>query len=279
MKPPIQYFGAKGLIAEQIVRLMPAHEGYVEPFAGSLAVLLAKAPSRVEIMNDLDHHLMTFWRVLRDRPDELCQLAELTPHSRMELDRAQALDATDDLELARQVWVMLTQGRSRTLKRAGWRFFADTDTRSSGFATYMNAYRERLLPAASRIRDVSLECRPAIEMIRQYGAFSQNLLYVDPPYLHGTRQGGRYPHEMSRDEHRELADALHACNSAVMLSGYASDLYGELYAGWHQVAISTHSGNAVDPSRREVVWSNRELEPALFDLATIDDERDSRMIA
>lgn len=45
----------------------------------------------------------------------------------------------------------------------------------------------------------------------------------------GTRRGGRYPHEMSRDEHRELADALNTCNSAVMLSGYASDLYGEKY--------------------------------------------------
>lgn len=196
MKPPIQYFGAKGTIAEQIVRMMPPHEGYIEPFAGSLAVMLAKAPSKIEVANDLDKRVMTFWRVLRDRGDELIALAEMTPHSRAELDRAAALDADDEMELARQVWVVLTQGRSRTLQRTGWRFFADPRGTSSSFRQYMDAYRDRLEPAMERLRGVSLECRPALDVIGQYGAFSQNLLYVDPPYLSTTRRAGRYAFEM-----------------------------------------------------------------------------------
>jgi DNA adenine methylase len=48
VKPPFTYFGGKTSIAPQIVRMLPAHEHYVEPFAGSLAVLLAKPQSLME---------------------------------------------------------------------------------------------------------------------------------------------------------------------------------------------------------------------------------------
>ena len=259
LKSPIQYFGAKQQIADKIVALMPAHQGYIEPYAGSLSVLLAKPQSKIEVANDLDHRLMTFWRVLRDRPDELLHAAELTPHSRAELDRAAALDEdVDELEAARQVWVLLTQGRSRTMKRTVWRFYADPQGTSASFgATYMNAYRSRIGPAFDRLRAVSLECRPALDVIEQYGAFPDNLLYVDPPYVHTTRQGARYSHEMTDEDHRDLADALHRARGPVLLSGYASDLYECLYPEWHQIRISARSDNAVKRDVVEVVWSNR----------------------
>lgn len=259
IKSPIQYFGAKQQIAEKLVALMPDHLGYIEPFAGSLSVLLAKAPSKIEVVNDLDGRLMTFWRVLRDRPMEMLRVAEMTPHSRAELERAAALDADDDLEMARQVWILLTQGRSRTMKRTGWRFYADPRGTSASFSTYMEAYRNRLLPACDRIRHVSLECRPALDVIEQYGAFADNLLYVDPPYVHSSRRGARYSHEMTDADHRDLAAALHDVRGPVVLSGYASDLYNDLFGDWHQVHLSARSDNAVKRDVVEVVWSNRPL--------------------
>jgi DNA adenine methylase len=257
MKPPIQYFGAKVNIAEQIVALMPAHRGYSEPFAGSLSILLAKAPAKIEVANDLDEKLINFWRVLRDRGHELMRVADLTPHAREELERAAALDGDTELELARQVWVLLTQGRSRTMKRTGWRFYADPNGTNASFQTYMDAYRSRILPAMDRLRSVSLECRPAMDVIAQYGAFADNLLYVDPPYLGTTRRAGRYTHEMgSSVDHALLASALHDCASRVMLSGYESELYDDLYSDWHQVRITAQSGNSVDSARVEVLWMN-----------------------
>lgn len=264
MKSPIQYFGAKGNIAELIVDRFPPHEAYVEPYAGSLAVLLAKPVSRVEVVNDLDDRLMTFWRVLRDRPEDLDRAAALTPHSRTELAAATALEAVDELELARQVWVTLTQGRSRTLMKTGWRFFADPAGAGASFAKYMDAYRERLAPAAERLRNVSLECRPALEIIRQYGAAEGNLLYVDPPYDTSTRRGGRYAFEMSHADHLELSEALRECRATVVLSGYDSDLYREVYADWDRVQIATRTNNSTSPDRTEVLWSNRALDEALF---------------
>lgn len=266
MKPPIQYFGAKGALAERIVALMPPHAGYVEPYAGSLAVLLAKAPAPAETVNDIDKRLMTFWRVLRDRPEDLIRAAALTPHSRAELESVQTLDATDDLELARQVWVLLTQGRSRTLQRTGWRFFAKPDRGGSSFGQYMAAYRDRLPAAAERLAEVTLECRPALQVIEQYGAHAGNLLYVDPPYSTETRGGGRYSHEMSRQDHVDLAHELKRVSAAVMLSGYPSPMYEDLYRDWYQVFIPTSSSNATDRARLEVVWSNRELESTLFEV-------------
>jgi DNA adenine methylase len=260
VKSPIQYFGSKANIADRLIEMMPAHRGYIEPFAGSLSVLLAKPAAKIEVVNDLDENLMTFWRVLRDRPDDLIRVAELTPHSRAELEAAAALDADDELERARQVWVMLTQGRSRTMKRTGWRFFADPNGTSSSFMTYMDAYRSRLGDAFERIREVSLECRPALDVIAQYGAFPENLLYVDPPYLYSTRStraGNRYTHELgSADEHTALAAALHECKASVMISGYPAPEYLELYGDWNYVGIAARSDNALNRDRVEGVWMN-----------------------
>jgi len=41
VQPPMSYFGGKTRLARRIATLLPAHEHYVECFAGSLAVLLA----------------------------------------------------------------------------------------------------------------------------------------------------------------------------------------------------------------------------------------------
>ena len=265
LKTPLRYFGGKTNLAERIVALMPDHDGYIEPFAGSLAVLLAKPAKKIEVVNDIDRRVMTFWRVLRDRPLDLARVAQLTPHSRAELELAMQFEAdVDELETARRVWVLLTQGRTGTLRRTGWRFFADVNGTSSSFATYMDAYRDRLLPAAERIRAVTLEQRDAVEVIEQYGQFERNLLYVDPPYMSSTRQAGRYAHEMaSAEQHTRMLDSLVDVRAAVMLSGYATDLYDRRLAGWERVELAATSGNAKSSDRIDVVWMNRPIANAL----------------
>ena len=65
------YSGGKQRIAQAIADLLPPHESYIEPFAGALSVLLAKEPAPLEVVNDLNGDLVTFWRILRDQPDDL----------------------------------------------------------------------------------------------------------------------------------------------------------------------------------------------------------------
>ncbi|WP_431892694.1 DNA adenine methylase [Micromonospora haikouensis] len=272
MKPPIPYFGGKITTGPAIAALFPQHNHYVEPYCGSLAVLLAKTPSGHETVNDLDGALMTFWRVLRDQPADLARVCALTPHSRAEHTACHDL-AGDDLEVARRVFVQLSQGRAGARKRTGWRHFVKTAGNAvTSMPDYLEVYVGRILDAAERLAGVSLESMPALDLIAKYGADEDVLLYVDPPYLGTTRcrSWDGYHHEMRGEaEHRDLAAALHACKAAVVLSGYASDLYDrELYAGWdrHTIAAGTGQGG-VWANRTEVLWSNRPLghQPSLLD--------------
>lgn len=257
--PPMAYCGGKTRLARRIAGTFVPHDHYVEPYAGSLAVLLAKEPSKIETANDLDGDIMTFWRVLRDQPTELARLCALTPHSRAEHQAAYEVIGTSDLERARRVWVLLTQGRGGRLTRTGWRQVNNPSDIGKSMAGYLRAYVNRMEAAAQRLRNVSLECRPALELISAYGKHEGVLLYVDPPYLGETRNSSGYRHEMLRPaEHEDLASALNECKSAVVLSGYRSPLYDDLFAGWHCLplaAATTQGGKS--SARTEVLWSNR----------------------
>lgn len=270
--PPFAYYGGKTTLADRIVASFPEHRHYVEPFAGSLAILLAKAPALFETVNDLDGELMTFWRVLRDQPEELQRVCALTPHSRLEHLGAYARDeGITDLERARRVWVCLTQGRGNTLRKTGWRHFQDPGRRGpTSMPDYLAAYVDRMRTAAGRIADVSLECRPALDVVSDYGRHAEVLIYADPPYLGTTRSSRQYLVEMSHvSEHRDLAEALRKCKASVVLSGYHSLLYEELYDGWSITEISTYTGQGnhteTNDRRTEVLWSNRPLASNLFD--------------
>lgn len=262
MKPPFAYFGGKTNVADRIVALLPNHEHYVEPFAGSLAVLLAKPAARMETVNDIDDRLMTFWRVLRERPDELIRACTLTPHSRAEHQQAHILNGCDEVEVARRVWVWLSQSRTGTLKKTGWRHYVNADAGTISMPGYLAGYVDRMAAVAERLHGVSLESRPALDVIKTYGAHPTALLYLDPPYLAETRNGRNHCHEMAdTDAHRELAAAVADCAAAVVVSGYDSPLYDLMYGGWERYEINamTTQGGARG-CRTEVLWSNRPLE-------------------
>lgn len=268
LKTPMTYFGGKTRLADRIVALLPDHEHYVEPFGGSLAVLLAKQRSKLETVNDIDGDLMLFWRLLRERAADLERVCALTPHSRAEQRAAYDLSPyLDDLERARRVWVQLTQGRMGVRSKTGWRCYVDPAGTKTSMPGYLDGYVDRMAAAAERLHHVSLECRPALELIRLYGTQPSVLIYADPPYLASTRSGGRYEHELSTEEdHRELADVLLVSRAAVVLSGYQSQLYDQLYAGWDRVDILTFTGQGgTNGARTEVLWSNRPIAvPHLF---------------
>jgi DNA adenine methylase len=265
---PIQYYGGKARLAEQIATMLPAHTCYVEACAGSLAVLLAKAPARMEIANDLDGLLMGFWKVLRDNPVDLERVCAATPHARAEHQLALDLHDPDigDLERARRVWVVLTQGRSGALRATGWRH---ARTPADGFCgpARVRSYVDRLAPVADRLRNVSLESRPATEIVRAYGTgprARRTLIYIDPPYPGNTRTRNYRVEAMSEQVHIEIAAAARAADATVVVSGYACELYDErLYPNWYRYELPTFTTQGNGPTERtEVLWSNRPLHPA-----------------
>ena len=264
-RPPIPYFGGKitlGPAIAQVIEGIP-HGHYVEPYAGSAAVLLARSvPAKHETLNDLDGRLMTFWRVLRDHPEELIRACALTPHSRAEYEacRDAGEEECGDVESARRTWVTLTQARAGSQAKTGWRHYIDPSGPTS-MPGYLAGYVDRMAAVTERLRSVSLECRPALDLIERYGRSPDVLLYVDPPYLGTTRASRGYRLEMpGQAEHLELSSVLHDCEAAVVLSGYPDQLYDSLYEGWERVEMSASTGQGGTwANRTEVLWVNRPL--------------------
>lgn len=230
LRPPVKWHGGKHYLAQCIVSRFPPHHTYVEPFGGAASVLLNKEPSPVEIYNDLDERITRLFRVLRDHGDEFRRRLTLTPYSEIEFETAEE-QATDEIEQVRRDfvrWRLSLGGRgdsfSYTLHRVR-RLMADV------VSGYLSAIDEQLPLIVDRLRTVEITSRPAIEVIRKWDS-ETTLIYCDPPCLPSTLQENSrdvYGREMGENDHRELADVLSSCSAHVVLSGYPSELYQELY--------------------------------------------------
>ena len=81
IKAPFPYFGGKSLVAEMVWQRLGDVPNYVEPFAGSLAVLLGRPhwpfeKNRIETVNDADCFLANFWRALQADPDAVAEYCD-----------------------------------------------------------------------------------------------------------------------------------------------------------------------------------------------------------
>ncbi len=272
--PVLSYSGAKWRLAPWILAHLPLHSTYVEPFFGSGAVYFQKQPVRNEYLNDLSGEVVNFFQVLRDQPERLISVLELTPWSRAEY--LAAFELTDEpVERARRLAVRQWQavgGRDNGRYPSGWRHNGPRGGGGTGSNNVCGLWQkipERLAAAAVRLRGSQIECRPALDVIRKINA-PDALLYVDPPYLGSTRDWATYYREemLGEPEHLELLNALDEHSGMVVLSGYASVLYDDRLAHWTRVTkeAQTEAGQ----TRTEVLWLN----PA----ATVQLERQQRRI-
>jgi DNA adenine methylase len=248
-----RYAGAKWMLAPAIIEQFPAHYRYVEPFFGSGAVFFTKEPSPYEIVNDIDGQVVNFFRVLRERPDELRYAIETTPWSREEYDLSHVITG-DSLEDARRIFVRAQQGHAAdTSKKTGWRT-RGSKQRARGMSIRWQGLPEELASLALRLKDAEIENRPAVDVIRRYST-EDALIYADPPYMPETRTQKMYANEMSEDDHAELLEVLVAHPGAVVLSGYQNDMYDEALVGWRKVTLRPPKVEK-QAKRLEVLWVN-----------------------
>jgi len=91
LSAPFPYFGGKRRAAPIIWQALGDPSGYVEPFAGSAAVLLARPPfkgRRTETLNDADGWLVNTWRAIQLDPDSVAlhaygPVTEIDYHARL----------------------------------------------------------------------------------------------------------------------------------------------------------------------------------------------------
>lgn len=273
-RPALRYHGAKWRLAPWILEHFPplaAYDVYVEPFGGSAAVLLRKERSPIEVFNDLDDDVVNFFSVLRDCPEALIQAIELTPFARREWERAGGATA-DPVESARRFYLRSYGGiAGPTAKwRTGWRRQKKLSLRADGTGAMTSAARvfaktSHLHTVAARLRGVFIEAVDALDLIRDYDG-KRALFYVDPPYPAAVRKAWAttaYQHELSDDDHRELAAVLNACSGMVILSGYDCDLYRELFSSPAWVTVSRPARTNGKGSAVESLWLNRPAQEAI----------------
>jgi DNA adenine methylase len=233
---PLKWHGGKAYLANRIVALMPKHLHYVEPYAGGLAVLLAKDPEGVsEVANDLNGGLTNFWRVLQDPVDfdGFRRLVEAVPFSEVEWEDAEEIARPGypgRVQAAANFFIRCRQSLAGRMDT----FTGITRTRtrrrmSNEVSAWLTAV-EGLPAVHARLKRVLILDRPALDVIRQQDG-PDTLFYLDPPYLHETRATtGEYgPCEMTESDHVALLSLLAGLRGKWILSGYPSAIYDSFF--------------------------------------------------
>lgn len=243
VRSPLKWMGGKWYSSAMIVERMPEHHHYVEVFGGAGHVLCRKAPSALETFNDIDEHLINFFRVCRDRPQELVQHLALTPYSRAVRERLRlslregTLRQPDDIVTWAAEWFTLVRqsfsgGLRQRTSGPGWGF--DVELSARGMAKSVSSWLgaiDLLLPMAARLRIVQIECSHFRDLIPRYDR-EGTLFYCDPPYFVDRET---YIHDFSHHDHDELAALLADVRSMVMLSYREHARIRQLYPAdaWH----------------------------------------------
>lgn len=256
MNAILNYPGAKWGMAKEIISLMPPHRSYLEPFFGSGAVLFNKPPSAIETVNDIDGDIVNFFKVLRECPDELAEAISLTPYARDVFDDAHDNRGVTEFDRAYRFAIRSRMGHGfKTYQKTGFKIDVYARERSYCVSVW-NRMPEMLSQAASRLKDVQIENRPALDLIKKFN-HDNVLIYADPPYLLNTRRGKQYKCEMNEQDHLELLAALSDHKGFVILSGYPSEMYDHELRGWNKIERMSYNQNS--DARTEVLWCNFEL--------------------
>lgn len=174
VRPVIGWPGGKTRMLKDILPLIPEHIVYAEVFGGGLAVFLARPPSEVEVINDINGELVSFYRCCKFHLESLLDELDLVLNSRQELrDYLQQPGLTDIQRAAR--WFI----RNKISFGGMGRDFAVSKARPMGSRSQrllaIRALNRRLDKTA--IENVSWE-----KCLDLYDS-PQTFWFLDPPYL------------------------------------------------------------------------------------------------
>jgi DNA adenine methylase len=265
IRPPIKYHGGKWYLKDWLISQFPSHVVYVEPFGGAGTVLLNKARCTIEVYNDIEYSVFNLMRVLRDNPTELfSEVSQIQYESDVYLHHKE-IYLSEVFSLLSPLEQAVTTLVSRRMSRGGLcgTFSRSSRTLPSGVNAEVNAWLtaiSNVLPLVSqRLQGVEIFNLDAIELMQKFDC-PDTLFYLDPPYVTGSRILKKaYFSEMSDGDHRRLAEFVRCLRGRVILSGYPSPLYDELYSGWERCSrfIPNHSSHEEKkPVKTECVWRN-----------------------
>jgi DNA adenine methylase len=244
LRPPISYYGGKQLLLKHILPLIPTHLKYVESFLGGGAVFWTKAPSDIEVINDMDGFVANFYKVFKKDLEGLKRLIGTTPYSRSRHDDAiimrQYPHLFSDLERAWSFYYMANTSLYSILENA-----MNTPSKDlKPVVTFNN--KVNLLEDSrylERLKNAFIESRDALYVIQRHD--SENTFhFIDPPYFNANM--GHYA-GYSENDFRQLLEVVSHLKGKFLLTCYPCDLIVE-YAiknGWHidYIEMSLNAGS------------------------------------
>ena len=243
----IQYTGGKGWLVPHMLPILESTPAdcYIEPFFGSGAVFFSKRPHPSEIINDNDALLYQFYKAIQDKQTfrEALRLVYLTPNHRLIFRDAAATllafrqgEPVPPPKLVASVMLYLewsvNKGLSLGILQRGDSAIGFGSNKTTQ-AIPIRAKLEALRAAHERLCNAQIECRDALEVIRDYDA-PHVLFYLDPPYHPETMRGGKDGfYNTNTFNHDALVEALLGLQGKAILSCYDHPVYHRLLdAGW-----------------------------------------------
>lgn len=263
---PIRWVGGKSRFRKYIIPIIPQHTCYVEPFAGGAWILFAKPPSSVEILNDIDQELITFYRVLKHQPEQLIASFDWELVSRNEFERLANLDprTLTDIERAHRFYYLIMAGWGGELDYPRFQTSISDGGHGNRLIGALKHLRQKLEPVHKRLSTVIIEDLSWEDCIDRYDKL-QTVMYIDPPY---PNNGCNYKHNMQDwADHQRLAHRLAQSKSRWILSSYDVPEIHEMYDGYNILTVQTYSGMNTKKNGAERVI-NQEVLITNFDIQT-----------
>ena len=267
MKTPISYYGGKQKLAKEILKRIPEHRLYCEPFFGGGAIFFEKPKSAVEVINDTNQELINFYKVVKQQYVGLSQMIQITLHSRQAHTDAEiiynactkknAAHLFTEVERAWAVWVLSTQSFSSKLD-GNWGYDIGKNTTSKKI---MNKREGFTTDYAIRLQDVQIECTDALRIIESRDS-KDSFFYPDPPYFNSNC--GHYD-GYSEQDFKNLLNSLSKVEGKFMLSSYPSDILAEYVKQnrWKQVSfeqrVTVNNKGGKPKKKTEVLTANYDI--------------------
>jgi DNA adenine methylase len=238
---PIKWVGGKSRLRKKIIEILPPHTCYVEPFAGAAWVLFSKPPSPVEVLNDIDQELITFFRVVKEKPEELIASFEWELVARAEFERLAALDPhlLTDVQRAHRFYYLIMAGWGGELNYPRFQTSITDGGHGNRLFGALQTLRERIIPVYERLHTVIIENLDWAACIDRYDRPGA-VMYIDPPY---PENGCNYFYNMREIEaHELLATRLKNTECKWVLSSYDKPVIHELFKDMHIIPVQSASG-------------------------------------
>lgn len=238
MRGPIPYVGGKTRLARRIIALLPEHQTYCEPFAGGAQILFRKAPSNVEVLNDLDFDIINFFRVCQWHYEELIRYLRYCLVSRKlhQLHLASNPDTLTDIQRA---------GRFYVLQKTSWAGLVVKRSFHVGVTQRSNldpgGIPEIIEQVHRRLQRVQIECLPYEQILEKYDR-PTTVFMIDPPYLLDV---GLYRYNFSLKAFQQLAINLRKLSGYFVLTlndrPEIRQLFGSFFIQSIQIAYSAQA--------------------------------------